>query len=171
MSFRSSSDSRIEKNTSVQACVSPAISDVIDLSKKPQSTHLSSITNTSHDNRKRRNAPKVSCKSQNRIVRSTQAHRTANNEQSRIELDITPANKSGNSSHAHCKPFKCPYPNCSNEFRQKSNLKTHMNAIHTHIIEFNCSKCIFKTYYKYYYKKHLQRFHGEYVVFRSPKAK
>ena len=52
---------------------------------------------------------------------------------------------------------KCNF--CDKTFRQNSNLKAHINGVHTNVITYCCEKCDYITSYKSDLKKHLAKKH------------
>lgn len=69
--------------------------------------------------------------------------------------------KHNRSLHKNINKVQCPFANCSKYLLSKRILQQHMNAVHTKKIEFNCTMCTFKTYYKSSLAKHWSRKHGE----------
>lgn len=56
--------------------------------------------------------------------------------------------------------FPCPFAPCPKVFSLKNSLKAHTNAVHTKQNVFNCTICVYKSYYKYNLSKHKKRIHG-----------
>lgn len=57
--------------------------------------------------------------------------------------------------------YQCPILPCMKVFSTRGNLKQHINGIHTKKIDFRCTKCSFKSYYKQHLGRHLANVHGE----------
>lgn len=64
-----------------------------------------------------------------------------------------------NSVHMGIKPFKCPFPMCSQACAHKRDLKIHINVRHTKEIVYGCTQCPKKFYARKNLTNHFNNMH------------
>ena len=134
--------------------ISEIIQSVVDQSAETLATQLAQSPTPNN----LRNLIESQVVQSDKITQATQftqpAQSSTKSTPSTLEMITNDPMSGGEVSKPH---KKCNF--CDKTFKQKSNLKAHINGVHTNVITFCCDQCDYITSYKSDLKKHLAKKH------------